>query len=74
MLFVKKCAECGVDVPYHSLTLPYEEQDEILTIIDKTENAPVFIELVSTCFQEAEFAKIVKTLKRFCFTVYHRWV
>ena len=65
--FVKKCAECGVDgliIP----DLPYEEQDEILAIIDKTENAPVFIELVSPV-SRGRIAKIVKRSRGFVYCV-----
>lgn len=65
--FVKKCAECGVDgliIP----DLPYEEQDEILAIIDKTENAPAFIELVSPV-SRGRIAKIVKRSRGFVYCV-----
>ena len=65
--FIKKCAECGVDgliIP----DLPYEEQDEILAIIDKTENAPVFIELVSPV-SRGRIAKIVKRSRGFVYCV-----
>lgn len=44
--FVKKCAEAGVDgiiVP----DLPFEEQEQLQSEIDKTEGAPILIQLVS---------------------------
>ncbi|MCI5943711.1 MAG: tryptophan synthase subunit alpha [Eubacterium sp.] len=44
--FAKKCAAVGVDgliIP----DLPKEEQDELTDILEKTENAPILIQLVS---------------------------
>ena len=44
--FVKKCASVSVDgliIP----DLPKEEQDELTEVLDKVENAPILIQLVS---------------------------
>lgn len=44
--FAKKCADCGVDgliIP----DLPFEEQGELQEALDKTEGAPLLLQLVS---------------------------
>ncbi|MBO5278418.1 MAG: tryptophan synthase subunit alpha [Lachnospiraceae bacterium] len=44
--FAKKCADCGVDgliIP----DLPFEEQGELQAALDKTEGAPLLLQLVS---------------------------
>lgn len=44
--FAKKCAEAGVDgliIP----DLPFEEQGQMKDVLDKTENAPILIQLVT---------------------------
>jgi tryptophan synthase alpha chain len=44
--FVEKCVECGVDgliIP----DLPKEEQGELKSVLDKKENSPILIQLIS---------------------------
>ena len=44
--FATKCAEAGVDgviIP----DLPYEEQEQVQVILDKTENAPLLLQLIT---------------------------
>lgn len=65
--FVKKCAECGVDgviVP----DLPYEETFEIKEFIDKYENAPFLIPLVSPVSRD-RIPMLVENAKGFVYCV-----
>ncbi|MBO5209091.1 MAG: tryptophan synthase subunit alpha [Lachnospiraceae bacterium] len=44
--FAARCAEAGVDgviIP----DLPYEEQEQLQSILDKTENAPILLQLIT---------------------------
>lgn len=65
--FVKKCAECGVDgviVP----DLPYEETFEIKEFLDKYENAPFLIPLVSPVSRD-RIPMLVEKAKGFVYCV-----
>lgn len=65
--FINKCIECGVDgmiIP----DLPYEETFEIKEFIDKVENAPYLIPLVSPVSKE-RIPMIVNDAKGFVYCV-----
>jgi len=65
--FVEECTVCGVDgliIP----DLPYEEQDELKSVLSEVQGAPILIQLVSPVSKE-RIPEIVKDARGFVYCV-----